>query len=141
MKRVNYLSDSNNILNKLINSEICSSIEKSDELFAEIQSFKSHFKNLARNPEIIRTLMQMEFNFQFYLDVMQIKKEKDSDKILGEIIKTDWSDSTFVVVDYANVEKWLKKCSEQATMGKTVVCLVPARTLSRTKLGSLNICP
>ena len=113
------------ILESLLNFSVTSSIEKGSELYADIQSFQSKFKSLTRSPDVIRLMMQAEFNFHTMIDLTNIKDDMQKKK---DILQSEWSDSTFLVVDYGNVEKWLLKAISEAETGKTVVCLIPART-------------
>lgn len=75
---------------------------------------------------MIQSMLQLEFNFVGMVDSGEMKTKKEKD----EALYNDWYDSTFVVVDYSDVEKWLKKCIKESELGKTVVALVPARTSS-----------
>lgn len=113
----------NNTLSSLLSSSVSGTVKKSDEAFAAIRSFQSSFKQISRTPEMIRIMLQTEFNFDGVIDVGGVT---DADK--QRFLKMDWFDCTFVVVDYSNVEPWLKKIHSEVEKGRTVVALVPSRT-------------
>jgi hypothetical protein len=98
-------------------------VEKSDDAFAAIKSFQSRFKQISRTPEMIRLMLQPEFNFAGVVDAGAMA-EAEADRAL----QGDWWDCTYVIVDYANVENWLARCLREAAEGRTAVALVPART-------------
>ena len=110
-------------LNNLLNSSVTGNVQKSDEAYAQIRSFQSSFKQITRSPEMIRLMLQLEFNFTGVVDAsdmtLQTKKET---------LCNPWFDASFVVVDYSDVEMWLDKCLSEAEQGRTVVALIPART-------------
>jgi hypothetical protein len=109
-------------LDSLISSSVTGTVNTSDSAFAAIKSFQSNFKQLVRTPNMIRLMLQVEFNFSGVVDA------SDSNINKKQALNTDWFDSTFVVTDYSSVEQWLKKAISEAEKGRTVVCLVPSRT-------------
>lgn len=113
-------------LGALLSSSVTGVVEKSDEAFAAIKSFQSSFKQISRSPAMIQSMLQLEFNFVGMVDASEMTSKKQ----MQEALATDWYDSTFVVVDYSNVETWLNKCIAESEKGKTVVALVPSRTSS-----------
>jgi hypothetical protein len=122
MKKVEDIS-LNHSLNNLLNSEVTGNIQKSDEAYAQIKSFQSSFRQITRSPEMIRLMLQLEFNFTGIVDAssMTAKEKRKS-------LNSEWFDSSFVIVDYSNVEAWLDKCLHEGERGRTVVALIPART-------------
>jgi hypothetical protein len=114
---------STHILDSLLSSSVSSTIEKDDDIYADIQSFQSKFKSLTRSPDVVRLMLQAEFNFHTMINVPLIDMKQQD-----ELLQMDWSDSTFLIVDYSNVEKWIEKAVHEAERGRTIVCLVPART-------------
>jgi len=123
MRRIDVAQSSADILNGLFESSVGGVLERSDEAFAAVRSFQSSFRQLQRTPEMIRVMCQTEFNFAGVVDATYMT-EKEADATLAR----DWFDSTFVVVDYANVETWLQRCLREATEGRIAVALIPART-------------
>ncbi len=112
---------STTILESLINSTtLTSNIDKTDEQYAEIQSLQAEYKQIEQTPDVLRFMMQLEYSFVGSIDGFA----KDSD----EFLQHDWYDSSFVVVNYAKAEQWLRKAIEEAEKGKTIVCVVPSKT-------------
>lgn len=109
-------------LDSLISSSVTGTVETSDAAFSAIKSFQSNFKQIVRTPNMIRLMMQLEFNFSGVVDASDNSINKKN------ALESDWFDSTFVVTDYSNVEVWLKKAILESEKGRTVVCLVPSRT-------------
>lgn len=122
MKRVEDIS-LNHTLNNLLNSRVTGMVQSGDDAFAQIKSFQSSFKQISRTPDMIRLMLQTEFNFVGFLEASQLSQKEKL-----QYLASSWFDSTFVVVDYAEVERWLQKCLHEAESGRTVVALVPART-------------
>jgi hypothetical protein len=106
---------------EFIESHVTEELEKSNEQLADIRSFQSTFKQIQRTPKIIRMLLQSEFAFVGVVDACSVKKP-------SLLLNEEWFESSFVVVDYANPEAWLKKAYEECSKQKVVVCLAPART-------------
>ena len=112
---------STSILESLINSTtLTSSVVKTDEQYAEIQSLQAEFKQIQQTPDVIRFMMQLEYGFVGTVDGFAPNSD--------ELLKHDWYDSTFVVVNYGKVQQWLKKCIEEADKGKTIVVVMPSKT-------------
>lgn len=109
-------------LDSLISSSVTGTVETSDAAFSAIKSFQCNFKQIVRTPNMIRLMMQLEFNFSGVVD------SSDNSINKKNALESDWFDSTFVVTDYSNVEVWLKKAILESEKGRTVVCLVPSRT-------------
>lgn len=122
MKRVEDISLKHALAN-LLNSSVTGSVQKSDEAYAQIKSFQSSFKQISRTPAMIRLMLQLEFNFEGVIDASAMTREAQR-----QALDSCWFDSSFVVVDYGDVERWLGKCISEAEKGRTVVALVPART-------------
>lgn len=124
MKRLGARS-SEDILQRLMSSSVSGTVDRSDEAFAAIRSFQTHFNRLNRTPEMIRVMLQCEFNFTGQIDAMDSSVGPEE---RARILEADWFDSTFVVVDYSDVEAWVDKVHREVEKGCTVVALVPART-------------
>lgn len=123
MRRIEVAQNTDDVLQGLLDSSVSGVVQNSDEAFAAIRSFQSSFRQISRTPEIVRIMLQPEFNFAGVVDA-SVMTERDADAAL----RRDWWDSTFVVVDYANVENWLVRCASEAAEGRVVVALMPART-------------
>lgn len=123
MRRIDVAQSAADVLQGLLDSSVSGVVERSDEAFAAIRSFQSSFRQLSRTPEMIRIMLQPEFNFAGVVDA-SVMDEHEAD----EALRRDWWDCTFVVADYANVENWLARCAREAAEGRTVVALLPART-------------
>lgn len=108
-------------LKGLISSSVSGTVTTEDEAFAAIKSFESSFERIRQTPEMVRVMLQNEFNFEGVIDCAALKDKK-------RVLKDDWYDSTFLVVDYSEVLPWLEKALEQSEKGRLVVALVPART-------------
>lgn len=125
MKRVDS-ADLKDTLRGLVSSSVSGSIRKTDEAYAAIQSFQSSFKQLTRTPEMIRIMMQNEFNFEGAIDAWAMGKAERA-----AALRSDWYDSTFAVADYSDVEPWLAKAVDECEKGRLVVIMVPSRTNTR----------
>jgi len=55
-------------LDSLISSSVTGTVETSDAAFSAIKSFQSNFKQIVRTPNMIRLMMQLEFNFSGVVD-------------------------------------------------------------------------
>lgn len=117
--------DSNTFIENLFSSSVTGNLEKSDELFAEIKSFQSTFRQVQRTTDMLRRMMQTEFKFDGCVNGnkrnLSLQEERD-------LLRADWFPSTFVVCNYSNVEPWLDKALKEQASGKIVVMLVPSRT-------------
>lgn len=114
-------------LGGLLSSSVTGVVEKSDDAFAAIRSFQSSFRQISRTPAMIQAMLQLEFNFVGVVDASAMRSAAEK----KEALRTEWYDSTFVVVDYSDVETWLSKCIAESERGRTVVALVPSRTSSQ----------
>ncbi|CAK9034978.1 Uncharacterized protein SCF082_LOCUS21097 [Durusdinium trenchii] len=111
-------------LESLVHTRVSSTIDKNDDVFAQIKSFQSHFSAITRTPHMLRLTLQMEFNFVGVVDVTDHRAEVDKRTMLA----SEWFDSTFVVADFGAAETWAIKIHDEVQLGKTVVALLPART-------------
>lgn len=104
----------------LLDQKLGEKLEKC-ETTADIRSFQLTYKTLSRTPEIVRMLLQLEFGFKGTIDANKVENA-------DELLMCEWYETSFVITDYSKPEKWCRKAIEEAQKGKTVVCLVPART-------------
>jgi hypothetical protein len=111
-------------LTALLNSSVSGTVQSSDPAFAAIRSFQSGFQQIERTPEIVRLMLQCEFNFDGVVNAGAAASREERASLLAR----DWYDCSFVVVDYGGVEPWLRKCIDEAERGHTVVALIPGRT-------------
>jgi hypothetical protein len=123
MRRIDVAQSAADVLHGLLESSVSGVVEQSDDAFAAIKSFQSSFRQISRTPEMVRLMLQAEFNFAGVVDASAMT-EAEADRAL----QSDWWDCTFVVVDYANVENWLARCVRETYEGRTAVALVPSRT-------------
>ena len=112
--------DAPKVLLPLLDQKLGEKLDKS-ETTADIRSFQLTYKTLSRTPDIIRMLLQLEFGFTGTVDANRTENPE-------ELLEKDWYDVSFVVADYGKPEKWCIKSIEEAQKGKTIVCLLPART-------------
>ncbi len=56
------------VLHGLLESSVSGVVEQSDDAFAAIKSFQSSFRQISRTPEMIRLVLQAEFNFAGVVD-------------------------------------------------------------------------
>jgi hypothetical protein len=121
-----YRIDDNNrngVLSNLINTQLTSLLDTTGNAFTQIRSMEMEFRTLSRNPDTIRVMSQLEFQYEGVVD--------GSDKRMPanrEPLKTGWFDSTFAVADPSECHKWCQKACSEAAMGKTIALLIPART-------------
>jgi len=121
MQRIEELVSSNNILDSISKCTTYGEIGES-ETRATIKGLHMMFQKLKKTPDMIRLLLQMEFQFEGVVNACS--KGADLDALLS----CDWYDSTFVIPQYSCVKKWVQKCIEQRDKGKTVVMIIPSRT-------------
>ncbi|BCU09287.1 adenine methyltransferase [Sicyoidochytrium minutum DNA virus] len=114
-------------LSTLFSHKVSGSVRETDDVFARIRSFQSHFASLTRTPNMLRLMMQPEFNFVGVVDVTDAQSKYTKNQMLQE----EWWDSTFVVVDYSRAEAWARKIHEEVQQGKSIVALLPARTAQK----------
>jgi site-specific DNA-methyltransferase (adenine-specific) len=91
---------------------------------AKLSSFKVFFNEFCRTPQIIKLLMAQEIPLVEEIDA-------NSGNIISKLkleTKSEWSDGTFLIVDYSDVEGWLRKAVLEHKKGKNVVVMCPART-------------
>jgi site-specific DNA-methyltransferase (adenine-specific) len=121
MQRIDELLSSNNILDSIAKCTTYGEIGESDTR-ATIKGLHMMFQKLKKTPDMIRLMLQMEFEFDGVVNACS--KGVDIETLLS----CDWYDSTFVVPQYSCVKKWVKKCIEENQKGKTVVMIIPSRT-------------
>jgi len=74
-------------------------------------------------PKVLYDALDVEFHFND--DLCPLHGEEDG-------LARQWGTSTFVNPPYGRViGTWIRKASEQARLGKLVVCLIPSRTDTR----------
>lgn len=117
--------DSGSFIESLFTSRVTSNLEKSDELFAEIKSFQSTFRQIQRTTDMIRRMLQVEFKFEGTVNGNAADLSTQAESAL---LKADWFASTFVIANYSNVEPWLAKALSEHERGRVVVVMVPSRT-------------
>lgn len=111
---------------ELIDSELSGSLETSEDQISRIQGLVMKFTQLGRDPTTLRILHQLEFNFEGVVDASKCPAIKYQHLLRGE-----WFQCSFVIVDYSSPETWLKRCIEQKRKGYTVVALSPVRTYAK----------
>lgn len=80
--------------------------------------FTSH-KQDWRTPRALFQALDAEFSFNF--DPCPVKQTFDG-------LAVAWKSRSFCNPPYSDIGKWIEKAWHEATLGKTVVLLVPART-------------
>lgn len=124
MQRVESLPGGAEILRDLIACKTNGTVRRADDCHAQIKSFQAVFKNLQKTPELLRLLLQNEFNFEGMINAFSVKMASQCDSLLKE----PWFKSTFVVPHYSNVKQWLQKCIAERAKGNIIAILLPART-------------
>ena len=114
-------SNRNGTLSGLISSRVASVLQPGDDKFTAIKSMQSTIRQLSRNPETLRVMTQLEFNYQGVVDA-------SAGEFTVDPLSVDWWDSTFAIADFTHPEDWCKKAVEEASKGRVVVMLIPART-------------
>lgn len=122
MKRLTAAS-AQETLQRLVGASVSGTVQRSGDTFALIRSFQAHFNKLNRTPEMIRVMLQAEFGFTGVVDASAANTEEKR-----HMLEADWFDSSFVVVNYSDVETWMTKVLREVEQGRVVVALVPART-------------
>ena len=123
MRRVEPGKDEAGLLYSLLESSVGEVVDTGDTALAAVRSFASSFRQISRTPEMVRIMLQPEFHFAGVVDASRMGSEE-----AAEALRRDWFDSSFVVADYGDVERWLMRCAREAAEGRTAVALVPART-------------
>lgn len=108
------------VLSDLISSSVTSVLRPGDGTFAEIKSMQTLISQVARCPETLRIMTQLEFDYEGVIDV--------TEEVPRGVLEEDWFDSCFVVADYSDPGAWCRKAISEAGRGKIVVLLLPART-------------
>lgn len=124
MYRVNVEDPKESTMSRLVHSALAGVIDSDDKSFQTIldmQRMEKKMNQIAHTPDMVRVLNQLEFNF---IGVVDATKHKSPEKLL----KNEWFDSTFVISDYTQPREWLRKAALEASRGKTIVVLIPART-------------
>lgn len=124
MNTVASLPDSNAFLHGLVDCTTSGSVDKADALHADIKSFQVVFKQLRKTPELLRIMMQNEFNFEGVVDIYA----KNAPANRADLLIPDWYKSTFVIPPYSNLQQWLGKCILERQRGNTTVIVIPSRT-------------
>ena len=149
MKRLTAASAQDTLERLVGAATVSGSVQRSDDTVALIRSFQSHFNRLNRTPEMIRVMLQCEFGFDGVVDAAGVEDARAQGRIESSrsaqrdaggvedqghidakqgVLEADWFQSSFVVVNYSDVETWLKKVIQEAEKGRVVVALIPART-------------
>lgn len=77
---------------------------------------------------------QLDQEFHFEMDAAATKENAKTKLSLNEkqdALKCEWEDPAFCNPPYSLIAKFMKKAYEEACKGKTIVCLIPARTDTR----------
>jgi hypothetical protein len=122
MQCIDELVQAHTILDSIAKCDTYGNLDS--ETRANIQGLHMIFEKLKKTPDMIRLLLQMEFNFKGVVDACSSKA--DHKYLLSD--ECEWYDSTFVTPQYSCVEKWVTKCVTEMHKGKTIVCMVPCRT-------------
>lgn len=89
-------------------------------VFAGCSSSVKERDQLAQTPDEFYELLDEEFDFNW--DPCPPKPQFDG-------LSVPWGTSTYVNPPYDNIAPWIKKAYEESLLGKTVVMLLPARTI------------
>lgn len=122
MNRIEELVDSNHVLNSLAKCSTTGDLRKSASNHADIKGLHLVFEKLKKTPDMIRLLLQHEFQFEGVVNAYAPNVNQE------QLLRADWYQSTFVIPHYSSVKKWAQKCIAERNKGKTVVCLIPSRT-------------
>jgi len=87
-----------------------------------LRGFSAVLQRLTRTPALLRLLLHREFHFVGQVDATACQGDP------AELLREDWYESTFVIPDYSKMPQWASKFSEEASAGRTVVAVIPART-------------
>lgn len=117
--------DCNTFVESLFSSKVTGNLEQSDELFAEIRSFQSTFRQIQRTTDMIRRMLQVEFKFDGMVNGNGADLTASAERAL---LEADWFPSTFVIANYSDVDPWLDKAILEQGKGRIVVIMVPSRT-------------
>ncbi len=91
-------------------------------VFAGCSTSIAERNQFAQTPEDFYALLDEEFDFNW--DPCPKKPKFDG-------LKVPWGNSTYVNPPYNDIEPWIKKAYEESLKGKTVVMLLPARTMRK----------
>jgi len=121
MQRIEELVQSSTILDSIAKCTTYGEIQES-ETRANIKGLHVMFEQLRKTPDMIRLLLQMEFQFEGMINACGPDVDHEA------ILEAEWYNSTFLIPQYSCVKKWMTKCVEERDKGKTVVCIIPCRT-------------
>lgn len=122
MNRISELPSGNDIIASLSSCKTAGIVQKAAPHHAELKSFQLVFDRLRRTPDLLRMMLQNEFQFDGMVNSFSTTNRGD------DLLKQEWFNSSFVVPNYTNIQKWVKKSVEEAKKGKTIVTLMPSRT-------------
>jgi phage N-6-adenine-methyltransferase len=77
---------------------------------------------------------QLDDEFHFEMDTAATEKNSKCKLFLDEeldALQCDWGDPSFCNPPYSKITAFMKKAYEEGLKGKTIVCLIPARTDTR----------
>jgi hypothetical protein len=122
MQRIDELLRPETILESIAKCETYGELDS--ETRANIRGIHMMFEKLKKTPDMIRIMLQIEFQFEGVVNACD--KKADHEYLLSD--ECEWYDSTFVIPQYSCVKQWVTKCVSEMKKGKKVVCLVPCRT-------------
>jgi hypothetical protein len=123
MNRVEELPDGDHILQSLARCATTGSTSRAAPGHAELRSFQVVFEGLRKTPDMLRLLLQREFQFDGVVNAC-IPAAVRGDALLAQV----WYARSFVVPNYSQIRLWVTKCVAEARLGKTIVALLPSRT-------------
>jgi hypothetical protein len=122
MSRIEDLNNANHVLNSMAKCDSYGGASNGSRSHAAIKGFNMIFEKLTKTPDLIRLLLQSEFQFEGVVNAYT------SGCSHSQLLATEWYDSVFVIPHYSDMAKWMKKCNEQRQKGRVVVCILPSRT-------------
>lgn len=93
-----------------------------DDRLASLRGFSTVFKQISRTPEMLRRLMDPEFEFQGMIDYTHGSVTEE------ELLRRPWYSSNFVIPNYSNMPLWVQKMAMECEAGRTVVAIIPNRS-------------
>jgi site-specific DNA-methyltransferase (adenine-specific) len=69
--------------------------------------------------------------FHFVMDAAATKENAKCECYSDDGLNVEWGDPSFCNPPYSQIGAFMKKAYEEACRGKTIVCLIPARTDTR----------
>lgn len=122
MSRIEELRNSSHVLNSLAKCDTYGGASNGSRSHAAIKGFNMVFEKLTKTPDLIRLLLQSEFQFEGVVNAYTPGCSH------SDLIAAEWYGSVFVIPHYSDMVKWMKKCTEQRNKGHTVVAIMPSRT-------------